>query len=299
MTLIQPSDISIVVAAYGNVPYLEETLNSIIRTQEHDLPVFVLDDASPTDDVKNIAQKFRDRITYIRSSANRGVSGSFNAAAELVQTKYLMLVGPDDRLTTSIAESLNNLSIDLSKFDVFQPGVNVIDENGDPFYPLTDRVKTLVSPKSFGEVSGPSLASSLLRGNWTYNPSLIWNVEVLKEFKYDESLKTAMDLDLLLRLSFKGKKLFSFKKTIFEYRRHAEAVSSQNAGIQRLTEELNIHLSAAHTARLLGWHSTRIWAHLAPTARVHALKLLKSGSLKERLNLLSLAVMQLRSLNRI
>jgi len=99
--------VSVVVAAYGEVPYLEETLSSLVNSQPNSIPIFVLDDCSPTWEVRQIAQKFADRITYIRSDLNRGVSGSFNAAADLVNTDYLMLVGPDDRVTSSLQDFLN------------------------------------------------------------------------------------------------------------------------------------------------------------------------------------------------
>ena len=103
MVLDQKSlSVSVVVAAYGDVPYLEETLSSLVKSQPECVPVFVLDDFSPTSDVREIAHKFVDRITYVRSEVNRGVSGSFNAAADLVDTDYLMLVGPDDRVTSSL-----------------------------------------------------------------------------------------------------------------------------------------------------------------------------------------------------
>jgi glycosyltransferase involved in cell wall biosynthesis len=276
MVSVQKSpSVSVVVAAYGEVPYLEETLSSLVNSQPDSIPIFVLDDCSPTSDVRDIAQKFDDRITYIRSEVNRGVSGSFNAAADLVNADYLMLVGPDDRVTFSLQDFLSGL--DTSAFDavVIQPGVSVINSMGDTVNPINDRVKNWIAPKKDSLHFGEGLAVSLLRGDWAYNPSLLWKVSYLKEARYDETLKTAMDLDILLKLTFEGKELYRSSSKVFEYRRHSDAVSSKNAGTQQFGEELSIHKWAYKSAQAKNWNKAAKWARLAITPRLHAMLLLK------------------------
>ena len=267
--------VSVVVAAYGNVPYLEETLNSLVNSQPDSVPIFVLDDFSPTSEVQAIAHKFVDRITYVRSEVNRGVSGSFNAAADLVNTDYLMLVGPDDRVTSSLQDFLSGL--DPSAFDavVIQPGVGVIDSMGDEANPINDRVKNWIAPKQNSLHFGEGLAVSLLKGDWAYNPSLLWKVSYLRETRYNETLKTAMDLDILLRLTFDGRGLYRSSSKVFEYRRHSEAVSSKNAGTQQFGEEISIHKWAHKSAQVKNWNKAAKWARLAITPRLHAILLLK------------------------
>lgn len=275
MSKENPLSVSVVVAAYGGVPYLEETLKSLVATQPDSVPIFVLDDCSPTNDVHEIAQRFIDRITYIRSEVNRGVSGSFNAAADLVNSDYLMLVGPDDRVSASLEGFLNEIHSEAFEAVVIQPGVSVIDSKGEPVRPLNDRVKDFIAPKEDSIHSGEDLAVTLLKGDWAYNPSLLWKVSYLKKARYNESLKTAMDLDILLRLTFEGESLYRSKAKVFEYRRHSEAVSSKNAGSQQFGEELSIHGWAYQSAKSKGWNLAMKWAKRATTARLHALILLK------------------------
>ena len=275
MSAQESLSVSVVVAAYGEVPYLEETLSSLVNSQPDSIPIFVLDDCSPTSDVQKIAHKFADRITYVRSEVNRGVSGSFNAAADLVDTDYLMLVGPDDRVTSSLQDFLSGL--EPSAFDavVIQPGVSVIDSKGDAANPMNDRVKNWIAPKKDLLHFGEGLAISLLKGDWAYNPSLLWKVSYLKEARYDETLKTAMDLDILLKLTFEGKGLYRSSSKVFEYRRHSEAVSSQNAGSQQFGEELSIHKWAYESAKAKTWNKAAKWSRLAITPRLHAMLLMK------------------------
>jgi glycosyltransferase involved in cell wall biosynthesis len=270
-----PVRVSVVVAAYGDVPYLEETLQSLVATQPDSVPIFVLDDCSPTNDVHEIAQRFIDRITYIRSEVNRGVSGSFNAAADLVSTEYLMLVGPDDRVTKSLEDFLREIESEAYEAVVIQPGVSVIDSSGEPVWPINDRVKDWIAPTQNAMHFGEDLAVTLLKGDWAYNPSLLWKVSYLREARYNESLKTAMDLDILLRLTFEGKSLYRSKAKVFEYRRHSEAVSSKNAGSQQFGEELSIHKWSFESAKSKDWNLAMKWAKRATTARLHAIILLK------------------------
>jgi glycosyltransferase involved in cell wall biosynthesis len=277
-----PVRVSVVVAAYGDVPYLEETLQSLVATQPDSVPIFVLDDCSPTNDVHEIAQRFIDRITYIRSEVNRGVSGSFNAAADLVDTDYLMLVGPDDRVTSSLEDFLQRIESEAFDAVVIQPGVSVIDSSGERVRPVNDRVKDFIAPKENSIHSGEDLAVTLLKGDWAYNPSLLWKVSYLKKARYNESLKTAMDLDILLRLTFEGESLYRSKAKVFEYRRHSEAVSSKNAGSQQFGEELSIHGWAYQSAKSKSWRAAMKWARWAPTPRLHAMLLLKNQKSADR-----------------
>ena len=275
MSAQESLSVSVVVAAYGEVPYLEETLSSLVNSQPDSIPIFVLDDCSPTSDVQKIAHKFADRITYVRSEVNRGVSGSFNAAADLVNTDYLMLVGPDDRVTSSLKGFLHTLEPSALDAVVIQPGVSVIDSRGDAANPMNDRVKNWIAPKEDSLHFGEGLAISLLKGDWAYNPSLLWKVSYLKEVRYDETLKTAMDLEILLKLTFEGKGLYRSSSKVFEYRRHSEAVSSKNAGSQQFGEELSIHKWAYELAQAKNWNKAAKWARLALTPRLHAMLLLK------------------------
>jgi glycosyltransferase involved in cell wall biosynthesis len=263
--------VGVVVAAYGGVPYLSETLDSLVKTQASSVPIYVLDDASPTRDVAEVAEVFAPRVTYLRSNINRGVSGSFNAAADLIETDYLMLVGPDDRVTTCLETYINELPDTARNAVVIQPGVSVIDSEGKDVKPLNDRVKNLIAPKNDAKHSGQDLAVTFLKGDWVYNPSLLWKVDYLRSLRYDESLKTAMDLEILLRLTFLGDSLYRSKGKVFEYRRHSEAVSSKNAGLQRLGEELRIHEFANTKSIALGWTNASIWSRIAPTPRLHGL----------------------------
>ena len=247
----------IVVAAYGPSPLLAETLRSILAALPTPGPrVTVLDDASPTDVVRLIAEPLAPRVSFRRNERNLGVSGAFNVAADLSQSEYTILVGPDDRLLSSASDVYQHAIEQHRGAAAIQPGVITIDEAGQEVSDITDGVKRLITPRQ-GRSAGQSLAVSLLLGDWTYNPALAWRTDFVRQHRFDENLHTAMDLDLLLRLAFAGESVAVSTEPAFEYRRHEGAVSSGNRGLKRLGEELRIHHSAKDTATQRGWRRAR------------------------------------------
>ena len=63
--------------------------------------------------------------------------------------------------------------------DIVQLGVEVVDDAGEPTGGLTERIKRGLMPRGDGphELVGEELATSLLRGNWLYWPSLVFTRE--------------------------------------------------------------------------------------------------------------------------
>lgn len=282
--------LEVVVAAYGRSPLLDQTLRSLLNHLPADLPITVLDDASPTDDVQRIAAPFMPRVRYRRNEANLGVSGAFNAAMRLSRSRFTVLVGPDDRALPGFAGVYLDAIARYPDVAAIHPGVLVIDADGNRVTPLGDRVKALLRPRGEGELTGEALVTRLLAGNWTYNPAIAWRTDIVRGSPFDEQLHTAMDLDLLLRLAFAGEHVALVDGPALEYRRHAGAVSSVNAGAKRLREELQIHRRAAQQARARGWRRAAATATLAPTARINALLVAATASGPGRAETVRMAV---------
>jgi glycosyltransferase involved in cell wall biosynthesis len=284
------TDIEIVVPAYGESPLLAETLRSLVDVVPVDVDITVQDDASPGPHVRDIAADFAPRVAYRRTGRNLGVSGAFNEAARLSRSAFLVLVGPDDRGVPGMIEAYRRGIALHPEAAAFHPGVRVIDEGGEVVRPLGDRVKSVLRPRRHGVLAGEGLATRLLTGNWTYNPAIAWRSSFVVAHPFDDTLHTAMDLDLLLRLAFSGASLALLDDVALEYRRHGGAVSSINAGTKRLAEELDIHRRAGRVARSLGWSRAAAAASLAPAARLHGLLLARGLRAGERRDLLELAV---------
>lgn len=284
-----PCPLHVIVPAYGESLLLTETLVSLVEALPAQVPLAVLDDATPGDAVRRQAGRFTPRLEYWRNERNLGVSGAFNAAMHRTDAEYVVLVGPDDRVVPGLAETFLDAARHHPGAAALHPGVDTIDENGQPWVSIGDTVKRLLRPRA-GELGGQRLAARLLVGNWTYNPAIAWRVSFVRDHPFNENLHTAMDLELLLRLAFAGQTLALVDGPALEYRRHAGAVSSINAGCKRLAEELQIHSWAAGEAASRHWYRTLLAARAAPTARLHGLMLAAGRSGQERRALVRLAL---------
>ena len=282
-----PDDFEVAVAAYGPSPYLERTLTSVVANVPASLRISVIDDASPDDSVWQVVAKFGPRIRYERNQRNLGTSGSFNVALRQSQSRYTVLVGPDDLLLPGGADVYSRAIRVYDGVAAIHPGVVTIDDAGQPYQPVADRTKVALTPEP-GLYRGDRMASRLAVGNWTYNPAIAWRSDLVATLPFDEGLHTAMDLDRLLRMAFAGEALALVAPEALAYRRHDGAVSSVNRGRRRLDEELAVLARAHAEARTRGWRRTIVATELAPTVRAHALMLSASAPgvpIKERLQL--------------
>jgi glycosyltransferase involved in cell wall biosynthesis len=275
-TAISQPKLSIMVPAFGESPYLCETLESLAtNTNSNSVRIYVVDDSSPTDNVREICAAYSDRVTYIRNEKNIGLAANFQNCINLSKSEYTMIMGSDDRVLNGLESAFDAAIQKWPSTVVLQLGVKVIDESGRPVKGLPERVKSLISPSSAVDYSsnGLGLVKRLLIGDWFYFPAIIWQTETLKNYSLQNNYRTAVDLDLLLNMALKDE-VFTFSSApSFEYRRHSESVSSQlSQNEQRVREELSVHANFIKKAHELGYMGFDSFAKLAITIRLHAFK---------------------------
>ena len=104
-----------------------------------------------------------------------------------------------------------------------------------------------------------------------YFPSTAWRTDVMKSANWDTTYKHAVDMDLLFKLALTGERFVFTNDHVFNYRRHADSVSSILANEEtRLTEELAVHWTARSLLPANARFTTTLLAQLAPTVRIHA-----------------------------
>jgi len=167
--------LTIAIPAFGESPFLKEAIESVIRSQDINVKIIVIDDCSPTTFIKDICSLFEDRITYIRNDTNLGISENFNKCIRASNSEFVQLLGQDDVLVNSMIDVINSCEIDRSTIFGIHPKVRVVNKNGNYVLTLSDFVKRIIKPKPTGIINGNQLRSSLIIGNWTYFPSIIWN----------------------------------------------------------------------------------------------------------------------------
>ncbi|HKB85675.1 MAG TPA: glycosyltransferase family 2 protein [Ignavibacteriaceae bacterium] len=87
---------SIVVPAYNSADYLEKTILSLINQNYENYEVIIVDDGS-TDTTKEIAEKYKSRLTFIRQS-NQGPASARNLGVKIAKGRYIVSFDSDDIL---------------------------------------------------------------------------------------------------------------------------------------------------------------------------------------------------------
>lgn len=271
--------IDIMLPHYGDIAYLKTAVNSIIAQDDDNWHLTVVDDSVTDNGLPEWFASLRhDRIHYQRNERNLGINRNFQKCLDLAERDFLVVMGSDDALLPNYVSTIRRTIERFPDADVVQAGVDVIDSAGQVVRPLTDRVKrSIYAPDATTPrlLSGEDLVVSLLRGNWTYFPSLCWRREALKDLGFREGLSVVLDLALMLDLLERGGQLALVPDTCFQYRRHDASVSSSLASLGgRFTEERDFFLDVAAHMDHIGWHRAAKAARLHLSSRLHALLLL-------------------------
>ena len=260
---------------YGRFDHFRLAVESILTQTSTDWRLVIVDDEFPDPEPGRWARSIGDaRVTYVRNDHNLGVSGNFRRCAELMTNEFGVLMGCDDIMLPRYVERIAELTERFPDASVMQPGVRVIDQHGEPSRPLADRIKSLYRPAARGpkRYAGQTLATSLLRANWAYFPSLVWRAETIREIGFRLDLEVVQDLAMLIEIIRRGGNLVLDDEIVFAYRRHAQSVSSaKGPDGSKFVEEREVFLDAADRMRAIGWPRAARAAQRHTISRLHAL----------------------------
>jgi glycosyltransferase involved in cell wall biosynthesis len=264
----------VVIPAYGSSPFLESAIESAMSSVGADTPISVLDDASPTDEIRNITNRFSNRVGYIRNESNLGLAANFLNSFRVSDAEFTVVLGSDDQMLPGYEAQLIEALTQFPNASVVHPYIEVIDGIGNSVLPLVDRIKRSIRGESVNamEISSENLCRKLFIGNFMYFPATAWRTDVMKLANWNTTYKHAVDMDLLFKLALLGEQFVFTNDRVFQYRRHADSVSSVLANEDtRLSEELAVHWTALSLLPASARFSTKLLAQLAPTVRIHAL----------------------------
>lgn len=266
---------------YGDVALMQAAVRSVLAQSDPDWRLTVVDDGQEAGVPEWFDQLGDDRVRYLRNPHNLGVTGNFQRCVELAEYPYLVLMGTDDIMLPNYVATVRSVLAQYPGIGLVQPGVQVIDGAGEITDTLVDRVKRrLYAPRRSGRfvMGGEELATSLLRGNWLYFPSLCWRSDAIKSVGFRDDLFVIQDLALIIDLLELGEKLAVEPTLCFSYRRHAVSYSSLGASAgTRFTEARGYFLDVARRMDQRGWHQAARVARRYVSSRLHAITLLPAA----------------------
>lgn len=266
--------IDVMLPYYGDVDQMKLAAQSVMNQQNQDWRLIVIDDGYPHPEPERWFSTITDpRVTYMKNEQNLGANGNYRKALTLVEAPYVVIMGADDVMLPNYLDVVAAAFADYPSADVVQPGVQVIDEKGIACTPLVDAVKKFYAPKAKvrTELQGEVMATSLVRADWAYFPSLAWRTETVKRIGFTEGLDVVQDLALLLDIAAEGGSMIVDPTLSFLYRRHSASDSSVRAlDGRRFDEEKKFFELQAKRFKALGWKKASLAAAFHTTSRLNA-----------------------------
>lgn len=273
--------LEIFVPFWGDPGLLFATVDSVRAQTDPDWMVVVVDDCYPDPVVaEHFAAETDPRIRYLRNETNLGITDNYARCRDLASAELMMFLGCDDLLEPGFVDSVRASHAAYPDAAVIQVGVRVIDEHDNEVDPLGDKVKRAGRPRVRGRalLGGEALATSLLRANWLYWPSLVFRTERVQAYPFRDGLPIIQDLALVIDMVAAGETLVLDPTVCFSYRRHVESASSTSLlHGRRLPDERRYYAEAAIQMDAHGWGGAARTARFRWTSRLHALTLLPAA----------------------
>lgn len=265
------ASLSVTLPAFGDNQLLRQAVASVVA---QDVPTWTLQvfDDGPADPA--LEQWLRDldpRVRYTWNPTRLGLSRNFQQCLDAADSGLVTIMGADDLMAPAFVRRMLDAARRRPEAVMYQPRVQVIDGEGRPAAPVTDRLKALLTPSPRQVLGGERLAISLLRGNWLYFPAMVFRTADARTAGFRQGRDIVVDLDLYLRLLLTGGRLVLVDEELFRYRRHEQSLSS----IERLTgsrflEEKAFFGEMVAAMREHGWSRAGRAARVHLTSRLHA-----------------------------
>ena len=213
--------VSVVIPAYNHEKYVGEAIQSVLDQTFQDFELIIINDGS-TDNTEAEILKFKDeRIRYYMQE-NRGLSATLNRGIELARGEFFNFLPSDDAFFPE------KLEAQLKIFEK-DPGLGLVFAypqliNAEGRQIKDDPVaQWVIVPYETKEEIFPAL----FERDFLSAPSALIKMECFEKVgRFDESLKTAQDYDMWMRI-LKYYDLRLIKKPLLKYRWHGENLTYQ------------------------------------------------------------------------
>jgi glycosyltransferase involved in cell wall biosynthesis len=230
--------VSVLMSVRNGMPYVRETIDSIVAQSFADWEFVINDNASDDGTAEYIERRAREdsRIIFLPRTQNLGCAGGFNRALAASRGEWVAIIDADDRALP------HRLERQLA-FVAAYPGIKVasclahyIDSDGRR---VGKTAHDLTSPEAFGRYMATNEAIGIL------NPGAFIDRATLVDVGgYRQEFFPSEDIDLWARISERGMILVQPER-LMEYRVHAGSSVTQSFMASRMKYEWSRACSAA------------------------------------------------------
>lgn len=237
------SNHSFAVMAYKDSQYLTACLDSL-RNQTARSEIFITT-STPSAYIDETAKKYGIKVFV--TAPGRGIAHDWNFGLDMAKTKYVTLAHQDDLYVSNYTEqclkAAEKFNDTLICFTAYSELVNDETERTSTlmltakkllnfiFMPLTKNIKNKTW-KKFSQAFGTPIPC----------PTVMFNKEMLGDFKFSEKYKVSLDWDAWLRMSSMKGRFVYIPKMLVKHRIHIESATTEGiiANV-RQTEDFEIY----------------------------------------------------------
>jgi len=213
--------VSIIIPAYNQGRFLAVAIDSALQQTYRDLEVIVVDDGS-TDETRDVAARFGDRITYIHQK-NTGLPGARNRGIREARGEYLCFLDSDDFYhPEKIQRQVELLEADPQIGFVYCDIITT-DEAGQ----AVAEQSSVNSPTR--QMSGNIFQTLMMAGYFPPHTVMIRRKVVEAVGEFDPALGGHADYDLWLRVSAAGHAACFIDEKLAYYRTYPTSMSKDGA----------------------------------------------------------------------
>jgi glycosyltransferase involved in cell wall biosynthesis len=215
--LFRDPEVSVLMPAYNREHYIEDSVISILNQTYTNFELIILNDGSSDKTLEKISAFKDSRIRVIQNHQNRGIAFSRNRLLEEAKGKFLVLLDSDDiSFPERLEVQLDFLKKNQDLLMVGTPCV-AIDQNGA-------KIKSTWAFLQKRPTTPEEIKASLLFRNCFFQSSIMINVELLNNRRYDLNFPPFEDYELWTRLAATSQ-LANLENAQIMYRFHPENVS--------------------------------------------------------------------------
>jgi len=264
--------IRIYIPFYSDREKLRQTIESVEAQEDDGWTLTILDDCSQELQEVDSAKEFLGPHQYRRNEQNLGMVGNWNQALQSDEG-LASLLHADDLLKPNYVQKMTSAAKSHPQAAAWFCQTEIIDDTGKRIFSFPDYVKKfLFNPQEETSLSGEDAVCQLLRGNFIFCPTMVFNRKQLASICFDPKWKFVQDLDFTLRVLEAGHSIVGLPDVAYQYRRHTQnATVLYTVNLLRFEEENKLYLELADRYEQRGWNRA---ARLARGRRIIKLNLL-------------------------
>jgi glycosyltransferase involved in cell wall biosynthesis len=215
--------VTVIIPCYNRGKFIAETVESVLSQTYSNVELVVVDDGC-TDNSREVLEPYADRIRILEhpGRVNCGQSAALNLGIRSSESDYVAFLDSDDLFAPDKIEKQVRFFEEHPQFGLVYANGHAIDENGNVIFRFYG--------KNHKEESDPNRV--LLDCYFLLPNNALLRRDVLaKSGLFDESLRSAQDHDLAIRVA-EVTKIAYLDECLFSYRRHPDSISYRNAKLR-------------------------------------------------------------------